>query len=135
VTGVQLEAGAVETPFEFEDYGMTLAKCQRYYQIAYSSMGQAQSASSWVTNIIFPIEMRATPSVASYGGVINITAVGAADYAQSSTSVGIYGANRIDKRGAILQYGNFSISGGTVYLQNTNFGGSASNGAAFSAEL
>ena len=135
VTGVQLEAGAVETPFEFEDYGMTLAKCQRYYQIAYSSMGQAQSASSWVTNIIFPIEMRATPSVASYGGVINITLVGAADYAQSSTSVGIYGANRIDKRGAILQYGNFSISGGTVYLQNTNFGGSASNGAAFSAEL
>lgn len=32
VTGVQLEAGAVATPFEFEDYGTTLAKCQRYYQ-------------------------------------------------------------------------------------------------------
>jgi hypothetical protein len=32
VTGVQLEAGAVATPFEFEDYGVTLAKCQRYYQ-------------------------------------------------------------------------------------------------------
>jgi len=32
ITGVQLEAGAVATPFEFEDYGVTLAKCQRYYQ-------------------------------------------------------------------------------------------------------
>lgn len=32
ITGVQLEAGAVATPFEFEDYGVTLAKCQRYFQ-------------------------------------------------------------------------------------------------------
>jgi hypothetical protein len=34
VTGVQLEAGAVATPFEFEDYGTTLAKCQRYFNRA-----------------------------------------------------------------------------------------------------
>jgi len=32
VTGVQLEAGAVATPFEFEDYSTTLRKCQRYFQ-------------------------------------------------------------------------------------------------------
>ena len=32
VTGVQLEVGSVATPFEFEDAGTTLAKCQRYYQ-------------------------------------------------------------------------------------------------------
>jgi hypothetical protein len=32
ITGVQLEAGSVATPFEFEDIGVTLAKCQRYYQ-------------------------------------------------------------------------------------------------------
>jgi hypothetical protein len=31
VTGVQLEAGAVATPFEFEQISETLAKCQRYY--------------------------------------------------------------------------------------------------------
>jgi hypothetical protein len=31
VTGVQLEASSVSTPFEFEDFGVTLAKCQRYY--------------------------------------------------------------------------------------------------------
>jgi hypothetical protein len=29
---VQLEAGAVATPFEFEDIGTTLAKCQRYFE-------------------------------------------------------------------------------------------------------
>jgi hypothetical protein len=32
VTGVQLEVGAVATPFEFEAIGTTLAKCQRYYE-------------------------------------------------------------------------------------------------------
>ena len=31
ITGVQLEAGVVATPFEFEDYSETLRKCQRYY--------------------------------------------------------------------------------------------------------
>lgn len=35
VTGVQLEAGAVATPFEFEDYGTTLQKCQRYYETSF----------------------------------------------------------------------------------------------------
>jgi hypothetical protein len=136
ITGVQLEPGAVATPFEFEDYGTTLAKCQRYYQICYSTIGQAMTTTTWVTNIAFPVEMRSTPSVSQFGGVINITLVGAADYAQSSTGVIIYGANRIDKKGAIIYYQNFSgISAGTVYPQNTNFGGSSSNGAAFSAEL
>ena len=32
LTGVQLEVGETATPFEHEDYGTTLAKCQRYYQ-------------------------------------------------------------------------------------------------------
>jgi len=34
VTGVQLEAGAVATPFEFEDIRTTLAKCQWYFNRA-----------------------------------------------------------------------------------------------------
>ena len=32
IAEVQLEVGTVATPFEFEDHGTTLAKCQRYYQ-------------------------------------------------------------------------------------------------------
>lgn len=32
VTGIQLEAGTVATPFEFEDFGDTLRKCMRYFQ-------------------------------------------------------------------------------------------------------
>jgi hypothetical protein len=31
ITGVQLEVGETATPFEHENYGTTLAKCQRYF--------------------------------------------------------------------------------------------------------
>jgi hypothetical protein len=44
-TGFQLEQGAVATPFEHEDYGTTLAKCQRYYE-----SGQSASFYQMVVN-------------------------------------------------------------------------------------
>ena len=36
VTGVQLEAGAVATPFEFESFDMTLRKCLRYFEKSFN---------------------------------------------------------------------------------------------------
>lgn len=36
ITGVQLEAGSVATPFEFEPFETTFRKCQRYYEKSYS---------------------------------------------------------------------------------------------------
>ena len=47
VTGVQLEAGAVATPFEFEQISETLAKCQRYFYSSFSSVvGTSETAAS-----------------------------------------------------------------------------------------
>ena len=35
ITGVQLEVGDTATPFEHEDYGTTLGKCQRYFETSF----------------------------------------------------------------------------------------------------
>ena len=81
VTGVQLEAGAVATPFEFEQFDTTLAKCMRYYQSGYdygvaagtNTGGQPNKTASsnnsqygMTPRIIFPVIMRATPTVTIY---------------------------------------------------------------------
>jgi hypothetical protein len=70
VTGVQLEAGAVATPFEFEDYGTTLAKCQRYgYAVrqisGYAALGAgfAYATTGALIYVPLPATMRTVPTV------------------------------------------------------------------------
>ena len=62
ITGVQLEVGAVATPFEHRQIGTELSMCQRYYEIgAYAQVGY----SSFGTYIRRPfmVEKRATPTM------------------------------------------------------------------------
>ena len=67
---VQLEIGTSATPFEHEDFGTTLAKCQRYlYRLeTEQSSGAFVSLTGWNTNdtygpILYPVEMRAAPTL------------------------------------------------------------------------
>lgn len=69
LAGVQMELGSVATPFEYETFGETLAKCQRYYTKIASgnnkviALGGAYSG----TNAFFvydpKVTFRATPSI------------------------------------------------------------------------
>jgi hypothetical protein len=72
ITGVQLEAGAVATPFEFEDYGVTLAKCQRYYyqnRQVYYTAATAVTTNAYSSRVTFPTTMRAdSATVTVYSG-------------------------------------------------------------------
>ena len=68
VTGIQLEVGSVATEFEQENYGTTLAKCQRYYykhEIASGENGpyftQYHSGHKFVHDF-FPVTMRVAPT-------------------------------------------------------------------------
>ena len=68
IWGVQLEAGAVATPFEFEDAQVTLAKCQRYYEWGVASgSGYAQITAVFdagsTSNIDFKVSKRAVPTM------------------------------------------------------------------------
>jgi hypothetical protein len=85
LTGVQLEAGSVATPFERRDIGTEMMLCQRYYQKSFPiGIVPANGVTStpdgaWMLNIVpyttadayagtvsFKTQMRASPSVVVY---------------------------------------------------------------------
>jgi len=69
ITGVQLEAGSVATPFENVDYGEMLRRCQRYYYKWVSTetnepicTGFAYATTSAFLIVPFPVTMRVRPT-------------------------------------------------------------------------
>jgi hypothetical protein len=68
VTGVQLEAGSVATPFERRPYGTELALCQRYYFAAEALIYVQQNTSGGIYAIVnYPQPMRAAPTITRTG--------------------------------------------------------------------
>ena len=65
ITGVQLEVGPVATPFEFQSYGDTLARCQRYYQHWKRGYLASNAVGTSDLNIGVPltVPLRAAPSI------------------------------------------------------------------------
>ena len=113
VGAVQMEAGAVATPFEFEDFGVTLEKCLRYYEKTYDlgtavaavtqvgMVGNDVSAASNHSNYIiarFPykVRKRSAPTITVYdaGGnagkatVFNVGAAGTNNVTTTADFVG-----------------------------------------------
>ena len=66
LTGVQMEVGEQATPFQHEDYAVTLHKCRRYYQINYASWYGVAAASGYFESdaITYNPPVRANPTVA-----------------------------------------------------------------------
>ena len=73
ITGVQLEAGTVASPFERRDYGRELMMCQRYYQryqatAAYTPpllFGFLRVSTGFTGQFFMPVVMRAAPTLSS----------------------------------------------------------------------
>lgn len=84
ITGVQLEASPVATPFEFKSFGQELRECQRYYwktfeyatvpaqNVGAGTVGGALRAAGAATNTTFiasatfPVMMRAIPTLITF---------------------------------------------------------------------
>ena len=84
ITGVQLEVGAVATPFEFEDISKTVEKCQRYFEKSYNlTVNPATDTIDGMTIVYVPVaglanvggtvffktRKRANPSITAYSKV------------------------------------------------------------------
>ena len=93
ITGTQLEVGETATPFEHRSYGDELARCQRYYQRSqtYYYIPRGYASEGYV-NLLFPVEMRANPTLttsvssAVTGNSISAVSTGIRGYIQSNWS-------------------------------------------------
>jgi hypothetical protein len=119
ITGIQLEEGAVATPFEHEDFGTTLRKCQRYFEKSYNigtTPGTASTLDESIglgiytntpaaynrigSGVFFKVPKRATPTVVQYAPATGSTAAASnATNGDGSTAVGYVSAQQINQNG------------------------------------
>jgi hypothetical protein len=119
ITGIQLEEGAVATPFEHEDFGTTLRKCQRYFEKSYNigtTPGTASTLDESIglgiytntpaaynrigSGVFFKVPKRATPTVVQYAPATGSTAAASnATSGDGSTAVGYVSAQQINQNG------------------------------------
>jgi hypothetical protein len=124
VTGVQLEAGAVATPFEIEDIGTTLAKCQRYYfRTTSATSAYAFHASGYVVGtqaecmLIPPVPMRVEPTSVSSSN-LSIQYASGAVYTVTATTLDS-NVSTPNAAGLLLTIGT-SLSANTCRILSNN---------------
>jgi len=133
ITGVQLEIGDVATPFEHEDIGTTLRKCQRYYEKinvkGYFSAGVAGNAlSTYGASVSLSVAKRSTPTITlpasgnSSGQIAFVNGTANFPTTIGTNSVAFVTDNRFSIRGtgyAGLTTGQVALmyAGGTVSLE------------------
>jgi hypothetical protein len=104
ITGVQLEAGKVATPFEHRSYGEELALCQRYYwktdpNIDAYQLGQGfirtltTNANPVTIQVPYPVMMRTRPDVSVVPGTSNSFQAQVANTAHTASFVGNWAAS------------------------------------------
>jgi hypothetical protein len=135
ITGVQLEKGSTATSFDYRPYGTELALCQRYTikwggNTTFETFGAGQALSTtaaWVS-LVFPVEMRAVPSLDSFSNLALNNSVGG-QLAVTSMTIGYTGT----KVAGLLPNAASGMTAGNATLLMAN--GSTSAKILLSAEL
>jgi hypothetical protein len=112
ITGVQLEAGAVATPYPFQNIQAELAACQRYYfRGGNAATGIFNAVTTARFSLPYPVEMRAQPTISAIAEPIIINPQVAETQTGSSVTgfvVDANGGTRTTKAASKIQFGGFA---------------------------
>ena len=132
ITGVQLESGTIATPYEFNQYQVQLAQCQRYYQTVQSLMMNGVTTAQAIMMYFSKVPFRATPTISLYSASPYVESV-PWNTTGSLTSASVSASHLTVNGGDISISGTFSpaTSYGSVWL----LGGQGTTVVSFTAEL
>ena len=124
LTGVQIEVGSQSTPFEHEPVGVTMNKCQRYYQrqLPMNGTGVVHSSGTMVARLKcpLPVTMRVSPTVSIIGtppaydgsAVYNVTGINSQWTTPNLAELDINISGSLTTGRAVMFYNEQSINQG-----------------------
>tara|TARA_Y100001937_G_scaffold116968_1_gene169599 strand:+ start:189 stop:1271 length:1083 start_codon:yes stop_codon:yes gene_type:complete len=126
LAGVQLEVGDVATAFEVEDFGTTLAKCQRYYSQydatngGWVGSGYYYNTTAAEVSVRFPKRMRAAASISSGGTIGDLVVQRAGTSNAGTSSISVSTPTTVAYKLTVNADSSSTAGYGTnIYVQNT----------------
>jgi hypothetical protein len=126
IAGVQLEVGSVATDFEHEDYGTTLAKCQRYFRRwtiqnspneIFGAITMNAATAAVMGPVSHPVRMRGAPT-ASISNVGHVVVADGANLNRTASAATFYAG--VDAFNVYFTIASGTLGGGYIYRDGPN---------------